>query len=118
MWGFVELDADIVFLCECGEVVYGLGDEWTAILKNVCPDRIDHINHDSHYTALIDTNLLNIEKGPYLKGPMLQLQGHNFRMCQYVKVSIRNSAAKPIEVFNIHNPSSGGIIQDARSGAK
>ena len=106
-YAFDVLDADAVFLSECGEIEYGLpGEEWMSLLHRICPKRCRTIKHQSHYTAIIDTDRLKINHGPKLKGPMTDLQGHGYRMCQYLEIKHRNSAAKPIQVFNVHCPAS------------
>ena len=38
---------------------------------------------------------------------MTNLPDHGYRMCQYLEIIRRDSADKPIQVFNVHCPASG-----------
>ena len=74
-------------------------------MRRICPNPSIVIVHQSHYTAIINTARVKIIDGPKLKGPMTKLPNHKYRMCQYVVLQgLLNSAAKPMQVFNIHLP--------------
>ena len=104
---FHNLDADAVFLSECGEIEYGLRqDLWMDLLSRIVPARFTSIIHQSHYTSIVDESRLKILVGPTLKGPMTNLPSHYYRMCQYLEIKRKDSADKPIQVFNVHCPSS------------
>ena len=47
---------------------------------------------------------MEVLEGPSLKGPLCQ--AHAYRMCQHLRVRLKDSAAKPIDLFNVHSPSS------------
>ena len=76
------------------------------LLYRICPKRCTSIEHQSHYTSIVDQNRVKIKSGPKLKGPTTNLQDHSYRMCQYLEIQGHNSAAKPIQVFNVHCPAS------------
>ena len=44
--------ADVVLLCECGDIGRGLGTDWVEIVTRCCgPGFL--ITHQSHYTCII-----------------------------------------------------------------
>ena len=107
-YAFRTLDADAVFLSECGEIEYGLRhDLWMKLLNRIVPARFTSIIHESHYTSIADESRIKILVGPSLRGPMTNLPNHRYRMCQYLEIMRRDSADKPIQVFNVHCPASG-----------
>ena len=116
------LGADIVLLSECGEIDKGLPEKrWVAILGAICGDDYD-ITHRSHYTAIVKKSTVRVLVGPVLRGPMTLLPDHYYRKCQYLKVAPnwqpKDSAFKPMDVFNVHSPASkdkplGAQVRDA-----
>ena len=106
-YAFDELDADAVFLSECGEIEYGLRPNlWMDLLRRIVPARFTSIIHQSHYTSIVDESRIKILVGPLLRGPMTMLSDHKYGMCQYLELKRKGSADKPIQVFNVHCPSS------------
>ena len=77
-----------------------------SILRRVCPDRFTSIVHQSHYTSIVDESRIEITTGPELRGPMTNLHDHDYRKCQFLEIRRQDSADKPIQVFNVHCPSS------------
>ena len=107
-FAFRNLEADAVFLSECGEIEYGLiRNLWMDLLCRIVPRRFTSIIHQSHYTSIVDVSRLKMLVGPSLRGPMTNLPHHRYRMCQYLEIMRRDSADKPIQVFNVHCPASG-----------
>ena len=50
-----NLQADAIFLSECGEIEQGLKmPDWTALLRRILPARCNSIVHQSHYTSIVD----------------------------------------------------------------
>ena len=47
---------------------------------------------------------MEVLEGPDLKGPLCR--AHEFRMVQYLKARLKDSAEKPIDLFNLHSPAS------------
>ena len=47
---------------------------------------------------------MEVLEGPSLKGPLCR--EHEYRMCLHVNVQLKDSDAKPIDLFNLHSPSS------------
>ena len=95
--------ADVILLSECGEIGVGLGPEWEPLVRSCCGPGFA-VTHQSHYTSIVRTSTVEVLEGPELKGPLCQ--EHEFRMVQYLKVRLRDSAEKPIDLFNLHSPSS------------
>ena len=95
-----------IFLCECGESGEGLPEqEWMALLRRVLGPQYT-IWVGSEYTCILKLAVVNVVVPPGLRGPLSPSPNHAFRMCQHVQVSFRNSAEKPIDLFNVHAPSS------------
>ena len=99
-------EADIVLLSECGEIEKGLDATlWLPMLRNICGPGF-YIQHQSHYTSIIRLATIEVTAGPSLQGPLTTMPGHEYRMCQHLQVVIKGSAAKPIDIYNVHSPSS------------
>ena len=95
--------ADVILLSECGEIGVGLGPDWEPLVRSCCGPGFA-VAHQSHYTSIVRTSTMEVLEGPELKGPLCR--EHDFRMVQYLKVRLRDSAEKPIKIFNLHSPSS------------
>ena len=104
LWEAIETKvADVIFLCECGEIGDGLGKEWLEVVRRCCgPGFV--VTHQSHYTSIVRISTVEVLEGPSLKGPLCR--EHDYRMCQHMKVRFKDSAAKPIDLFNLHSPTS------------
>ena len=101
-----ELCADAIFLLECGEIEKGLPKkEWLDMLADICGQGFD-ICHQSHYTSIIRLETMEIVQEPTLKGPLTMLKDHDYRKCQHLQVRVRDCAAEPIDIFNVHSPDS------------
>ena len=99
-------DPDGIFLCECGEIEEGfVGLPWMEMLRRIL-GRGYAIWHESHYTCILKTATVDVLMAPALRGPLSSMNNHAFRKCQHVQVQIKNSAAKPIDLFNVHSPAS------------
>ena len=48
-------------------------------------------------------------KKPTLQGPLTTLPKHEYRMCQHLEVCLKDSAGKPINVYNVHAPDSNKL---------
>ena len=62
------------------------------------------VTHQSHYTCIVRHETVEVLEAPSLKGPLSPAQP--FRMCQHLRVQLKDSAYKPIDLFNVHSPSS------------
>ena len=98
-----EKCADVSLLCECGEIGVGLGNQWVELVRRCCGPGF-HVTHQSNYTSIVRQTTLEVLEGPSLKGPLCR--AHGYRMCQHLRVQLKDSAAKPIDLFNVHSPSS------------
>ena len=96
--------ADVILLCECGEIDDGLGEEFLEVVRRCCGPDFD-VTHQSHYTSIVRRSTVEVLEGPSLKGPLCR--EHKYRMCQHMQVQLKDSAGKPIDLFNLHSPSSG-----------
>ena len=95
--------ADTILFCECGDIGDGLGHKWLEMVRRCCgPGFV--VTHQSHYTSIVRKSTVEVLEGPSLKGPLCR--EHDYRMCQHLKVRLRDSAAKPIDLFNLHSPTS------------
>ena len=79
-------EADMIFLCECGEVGKGLAEEqWLEMLRRICgPGFV--VKHQSHYTSIVKQTTMKVTKEPTLQGPLTPLRHHEYRKCQYLQV--------------------------------
>ena len=101
-----DFNADAVLLSECGQINYGLTPSlFLPMLRGICGTGF-HISHQSHYTSIVRESTMEITVEPSLKGPLTTHPGHEFRMCQHLQVRVKDSVAKPIDIFNVHSPSS------------
>ena len=101
-----EHKADAVMLSECGAIGEGLEDyNWTAYLENICGPGYA-IKHQSHYTSILRLESVEVLSEPKLMGPMTTCYLHEKRTCQHVRVKVRGSSEKPIDIFNVHSPAS------------
>ena len=95
-----------IFLSECGEIEEGLPNvEWMALLRRILPAGYEIWTH-SHYTCILKLGDVEVISPPQLSESMCTLPGHLYRKCQHVVVSFKNSAAKPIALYNVHSPTS------------
>ena len=102
----VDYDPSGIFLSECGEIDKGLPkDEWLALLSRSLPDGYRVWCH-SHYTCILKVDDVDVLEPPRLSESMVTQPGHEYRRCQRVVVQFRNSAAKPITLYNVHSPAS------------
>ena len=101
-----EHHADVIFLSECGEIGIGFpGDRWLALLRR-CVGPGFTIVHQSHYTSIVRFATVDVEEGPTLVGPLTRHPEHDYRTCQHLRVAMKGSAAKPIDLFNVNSPAS------------
>ena len=101
-----DYDPSGIFLSECGEVAEGLPiEQWTALLERILPVGYQIWCH-SHYTCILKLDDVIVIEAPSLSASMCTLPGHEFRRCQKVVVQFRNSAGKPIALYNVHSPAS------------
>ena len=63
--------ADVILLCECGEVGAGLGEEWLNVVRRCCGPGFD-VTHQSHYASIVRRATVEVLEGPSLKGPVCQ----------------------------------------------
>ena len=107
-----DYHADILLLCECGEIAQGLEHNlWVRLVRRLAgPGFV--VKHQSHYTSIVRLSTVQIREGPMLMGPMATWQGlHEYRMCQFLSIEFKDLddnpiIDKPINVFNCHSPSS------------
>ena len=99
--------ADVVLLSECGEIEEGLIEkQWLPLVRKLAGPGFA-VKHQSHYTSIVRLNTVQIREGPMLMGPMTTWQGlHEYRKCQFLSIAFKDSADKPINIFNCHSPSS------------
>ena len=101
-----ELHADVILLSECGEVGCGLTEStWLPLLRRVVGPGFA-IRHQGHYTSIVRLATVAVEQGPTLVGPLTSIREHEYRKCQHLRVRMKDSAAKPIDLYNVHSPSS------------
>ena len=102
-----EYNVDVLLLSECGEIEKGLRqDLWLPLVRRlVGPGYV--VKHESHYTSIVRLHTVNVRQGPELLGPMTTHPGHEYRKCQSLCIEFKDSAEKPIKIFNVHSPSSG-----------
>ena len=101
-----DMDADVICLCECGEIGIGLDPtKWLEAIRNICGMGFAIFQH-SHYTVIVKMETMEIVQKPTLRGPMTPAQGHEYRKCQHLQVKVKDSAANPIDIFNVHSPAS------------
>ena len=61
--------ADVVMLCECGEIGTGLGPAWEDVVRRCCgPDSL--VTHQSHYTCIVIDDTVEVLHQPSLKRPI------------------------------------------------
>ena len=95
-----------MLLSECGVVEEGMGDEFRDLLLEICGPEFSVTCH-SHYACIIRTSTIDITKEFSLTEPLCPLPNHEFRRSQYLQITLRGATAyKPIEVYNLHSPSS------------
>ena len=100
LWGWLWKR---IVRCECGEIGVGLPTEWLEVVRRCCgPGFV--VTHQSHYTSIAKKSTVEVMEGPSLKCPLCR--EHEYRMCQHVAVQLIDSAAKPIDLFDIHSPTS------------
>ena len=96
---------DILLLCECGEIGEGLdANVWIPLVQQLAGDHCV-VRHQGHYTSIVRRDSVRILNGPVLMGPMATWGNkHDYRKCQYLSIALKDSADKPINVFNVHSP--------------
>ena len=85
-----------------------LGPQGMALMQRIDEKAEWLIEHQSHYTSLVRKATVTVEEGPILRGPLSNQTAHWYRQCQYLRVINKDNAAKPIGLFNLHSPASGG----------
>ena len=97
-----EYSVDVLLLSECGEVGIGLDPKlWLPMPRRICGSTYA-VTHQSHYTSIVRKATMEFTKQPSLQGPLTTLANHEYRMCQHVQVVLKGSAAKPIDIYNVH----------------
>ena len=100
LWEAVDTNgADVILLCECGEIGVGLPKEWLKVVRRCCGPGFD-VTHQSHYTSIVRKSTVEVLEGPSLAGPLCR--EHEYRMCQHLKVQLGDSDATPIDLLNLH----------------
>ena len=101
-----QFGADVVLLSECGEIGNGLDRNlWMAMINRIFGFGYA-VEHQSHYTSIVKRATMTIIRAPSLQGPLTTLSIHSYRTCQHLQVVRNVSAAKPIDLYNVHSPSS------------
>ena len=95
--------ADVILLSERGEIGKGLGERWAALVRSICGPGF-RVDHQGHYTSIVRAETVEVLEGPSLKGPPSRF--HADRTCQHLRVQWKDSAAEPIDLFNVHAASS------------
>ena len=105
LWEALDMkSADVVMLSGCGEVGKGLGERWLTLVRKICGPGFCVV-HQGHYTSIVRVHTVEVLEGPSLRGPLSRY--HTYRTCQHLRVQWKDSAAEPIDLFNVHSPSSG-----------
>ena len=61
----------------------------------------------SHYACIVRTSTIDITKEPSLTEALCPLPNHEYRRSQYLQITLKSPIAyKPIDVYNLHSPSS------------
>ena len=63
-----------------------------------------HIRRQSHYTSIVRLSTITLTKYPSLLGPFSEKPQHEVRMCQHLQLTLKGSAAKPIDQHNVNMP--------------
>ena len=58
--------ADVILLCECGEIDDGLGEEFLEVVRRCCGPDFD-VAQQSHYTSIVRRSTVEVLEGPSLK---------------------------------------------------
>ena len=97
--------ADLVLLQECGEIEQGLDAKpWLSLLRKICgPDYV--ATHQSHFTSIVKATVV-VLAGPSLQGPLTTWPGHEYRMCQHMKVDLKGNSSGAVDIYSVHSPSS------------
>ena len=104
--GFQQHHVDVMLLSECGVVEEGMGDEFRDLLQEICGPEFS-VTCQSHYACIVRTSTIDITKEPCLTEPLCPLPNHEFRRSQYLQITLKSPTAyKPVEVYNLHSPSS------------
>ena len=69
--------------------------------------------HQSHYTTLVRESSVAVLQEPRLVGPLTLQVKHEYRMCQHLRVTLKGSAAKPIDLYIMHSPGSKKHVLNA-----
>ena len=99
--------ADVLLLSGCGDIRDGLGEDWTQMIRSHCGSGF-HVMHQGHYTSIVRNSTVTVLEGPSLKCPLCQ--EHTYRMAQHIKIRLKDSVEKPIDLFNVHSPFSPGQL--------
>ena len=99
-------NVDVLLLWECGEVGIGLNPKlWDPMIRRICGPGFS-VTHQGHYTSIVKLATMQITAEPSLQGPLTTWVGHEYRMCQHLQVALKDSVAKPIDIYNVHSPAS------------
>ena len=97
LWEALEMkSADVVMLSECGEIGIGLGERWTALVRDTCGPGFKVV-HQGHYTSIVRVETVEVLEEPSLRGPLSR--HHTYRMCQHLRVRLIASGGGPIDLL-------------------
>ena len=65
-------NADVILLCECGEIGVGLGEDWLNVVRRCCGPGFD-ATHQSHYTSIVRKSTVEVLEGPSLKLSLIHI---------------------------------------------
>ena len=68
--------ADVVLLCECGDIGIGLGSQWLDVLNRILGNGF-LVSHQSHYTCIVREETVRVLKRPALIGPLVTHKNKN-----------------------------------------
>ena len=101
-----DFNADVLLLSECGEIGIGLySKHWDPMIRRIGGPGF-HVTHQGHYTSIVKLATMQITAEPSLLGPLTTFRGHEYRKCQHLQVVLKDSVAKPIDIYNVHSPAS------------
>ena len=63
--------ADVVLLCECGEIGKGLGPQWLDVVSRICGTGF-LVSHQSHDTCIVRDETVHVIQRPALIGPLVK----------------------------------------------
>ena len=84
-----DYQADVICLCECGEIEIGLDvSQWILMLQRICGEDCD-VCHQSHYTSIVRRATVEVTRQSSLLGTLSPQLHHTYRKCQHLQVTIK-----------------------------